>query len=113
MAGETDPAKLAELAHRNLTASPQVLYEALRGRVTRHHRFLLGVHLKLIDSLDALIASIDQEVDTPLGSFRDAVELLRTTPGASSFFERAQFCFVRDVCASLWVCFLTSGRLCR
>lgn len=39
--GETDPAKLAELAHRRIMASPDTLREALRGRVMEIHRFLL------------------------------------------------------------------------
>jgi transposase len=88
VAGETDPTRLAELAHRNLKASPQALYEALRGRVTSHHRFLLDVHLKLIDSLDVFIASIDQEVDAHLGPFRQAVELVSTISGVGPLAAR-------------------------
>lgn len=42
------------------------LREALRGRVTRHHRFLLEFHLGQIDSLDAAIATIDREVEVNL-----------------------------------------------
>src|SRR5437667_3160640 len=42
IAGETDPNALAALAHRRIKASPAELEAALRGRVTRHHRFLLG-----------------------------------------------------------------------
>ena len=53
IAGETDPATLAGLATRRLKASPETLREALRGRVTRHHRFLLRLHLQQIDALDA------------------------------------------------------------
>ena len=40
--GETNPTRLAELAHRRIRSSPEILREALRGRVTRHHRFLLA-----------------------------------------------------------------------
>jgi hypothetical protein len=43
IAGETDPAKLAALANYRIKASPQQLREALRGRVTDHHRFLLSL----------------------------------------------------------------------
>jgi hypothetical protein len=31
----------------------------LRGRVTRHHRFLLRLHLQQIDAIDAAIGEID------------------------------------------------------
>ena len=63
IAGETDPERLAALAHRRIKASPEELREALRGRVTRHHRFLLRLHLQQIDAIDAAIDEIDQEVD--------------------------------------------------
>ena len=55
IAGETDPATLAALAHPRLQAAPEQLREALRGRVTAHHRFLLRLHLDQIDALDAAI----------------------------------------------------------
>jgi transposase len=41
IAGETNPVKLAGLADRRVKASPEEFREALRGRVTKHHRFLL------------------------------------------------------------------------
>jgi transposase len=41
VAGENDPMTLARLARGRIKASPQMLAEALRGRVTKHHRFLL------------------------------------------------------------------------
>jgi len=83
IAGETDPGKLAALAHPKVRAPQASLREALRGRVKRHHRFLLDLHLQQIDALDASIAAIDQEVDTGLASFRDAVKQLSTIPGVS------------------------------
>ena len=83
IAGETDPAKLAALAHPKVRAPQARLREAVRGRVKRHHRFLLGLHLQQIEALDAGIAAIDREVDAGLASFRDAVKQLTTIPGVS------------------------------
>ena len=60
--GETDPAALAALAHRKVRAPEATLREALSGRVKRHHRFLLRLHLQQIDALEASVAEIDQEV---------------------------------------------------
>jgi transposase len=51
IAFEADPAKLAALADRRIKAGTQALTEALRGRVTKHHRFLLRLHLQQIDAL--------------------------------------------------------------
>jgi transposase len=81
IAGETDPNALAALAHRRIKASPAELEAALRGRVTRHHRFLLRLHLQQIDAIDAAIDEIDPEVDALVEPFRTAVQLLTTIPG--------------------------------
>ena len=83
IAGETDPLKLAVLAHRRIQASAAELEAALRGRVTAHHRFLLQLHLDHVDALDAAIARIDREVDGNVEPFRAAIELLTTIPGVS------------------------------
>jgi transposase len=81
IAGESDPERLAQLAHRRIKAMPEVLREALRGRVTRHHRFLLRLHLQQIDAIDKVISDIDREVDALVEPFRTTVLLLTTIPG--------------------------------
>jgi transposase len=83
IAGESDPEALAVLAHRRIKAPPAALHEALRGRVTDHHRFLLQLHVQHIDALDAAIDAIDREVDIHVEPFREAVLLLTTIPGVS------------------------------
>jgi transposase len=84
IAGETNPAKLAGLADRRVKASPEELREALRGRVTKHHRFLLRLHLNQIDALDAAMATLDTQVEANLGPFRTAVELVTSVPGVKN-----------------------------
>jgi transposase len=81
IARETNPAKLASLANRRVKASHEELREALRGRVTRNHRFLLRLHLNQIDALGAAIATVDAQVEKILGPFRTAVELVMSVPG--------------------------------
>jgi transposase len=71
IAGETNPTKLASLADRRVKASPEEFREALRGRVTKHHRFLLRLHLNQIDALDAAIATVDAQVEANLGDWID------------------------------------------
>ena len=63
IAGVRNPAKLAELADRRIKASPKELYDALHGRLTDHHRFLLRLYLKQYDALDDAVAEIDRQVD--------------------------------------------------
>jgi transposase len=81
---KTDPQELAKLAHSRIKATPEQLEAALRGRVTKHHRFLLKLHLHHIDALDKAIASIDAEVDANVEPFRVAIEMLGTIPGVST-----------------------------
>lgn len=88
IAGETDPEKLADLAHRRIKASPEELRQALLGRITRHHRFMLQLHLRQIDAVDAAIACLDEEVEANLTPFRETVELLKTIPGISDVSAR-------------------------
>jgi transposase len=81
--GETDPAKLAALAHWKVRASAATLRHALHGRIKRQHRFLLGLHLQQIEALEAAVAEIDKEADAGLACFRNAVKQLSTIPGVS------------------------------
>jgi transposase len=81
--GQTDPDQLLTLVDRRVKAPPEKLRAALQGRITHRHRFLLRLHLRQIDALDAAIAEIDAEVDRDLAPFRDAVRLLCSIPGVS------------------------------
>jgi transposase len=89
IAGESDPARLAALAHRGVKASQAQLQEALHGRVTQHHRFLLTLHLGQIDALDGAVASIDGQVEINLEPFRTGVELVSTVPGVNTLSAEA------------------------
>src|SRR5215213_7567272 len=84
VAGEGDPATLAALAHQRVKAPREKLTEALRGRVTSHHRFLLRLHLRQVDALEVAVAEIEQEVEADLAPFRAAVRLLSSIPGVSA-----------------------------
>jgi transposase len=88
IAGESDPAALARLAHPRIKASPQTLAAALRGRVSRHHRFLLRLHLDQIDVLDRALAEIDQEVEAHLDPFRPLIPLPTSIPGIAELSAR-------------------------
>ena len=81
--GEADPSVLAELGDARLKCSREELVEALRGRVTDHHCFLLRQHLRLIEGFEEAIGEIDARIDGLLEPFRDIVERLTTIPGIS------------------------------
>jgi len=83
IAGETDAGKLAALADRRIKASAEELEQALLGRIVKHHRFMLRLHLRQIDAIDAAVASLDEEVEANLTPFRQGVQLLKTIPGVN------------------------------
>jgi transposase len=83
IAGETDPAKLADLARKRLRAKIPQLRQALQGRVTEHHRFLLRMHLDHVTHLDELIGRLGGRIEEALAPFAEAQQRLQTIPGVS------------------------------
>jgi transposase len=62
VAGETDPAKLANLAKKSLRTKIPQLKKALAGKLTDHHRFLLAMHLEAVHTVEAGIAKLDGRI---------------------------------------------------
>ena len=79
--GETDPARLAALADRRIKASREQLADALQGRFTRHHAFLVRAHLDTIAHLEHQIAAFEREVDALLAPFQDLIKAMTAIPG--------------------------------
>jgi transposase len=98
IAGEQDPAVLADLARRALRAKIPQLQLALEGHVTEHHRFLLAELYDEVRQLEARLERITGRIEARLGSgeleaasedpdalpFEAAVELLTTIPGVKA-----------------------------
>ena len=83
LAGEEDPETLAALGSQRLRCSAEQLREALRGRVTAHHRFLLRQHLETIDHLQGVVQQFEEQIGRCLQPFRGDFERLMTIPGVS------------------------------
>jgi transposase len=81
VAGETDPALLAELAKGKLRTKRAELARALSGRVSAHHRLLLTTHLAHVDFLDEEIARLSAAIAERLQPFEEEVARLDTIPG--------------------------------
>jgi transposase len=80
--GQGDPGVLAELARGRLRAKIPQLQEALAGRITDHHRFLLGTLLDHVEHLDRLIDDFSTRLTAVLTPpFVAAVKRLQTVPG--------------------------------
>src|SRR5260370_742636 len=81
--GYTSPEVLVSLTTGRLKASRAELREALRGRVTKHHRFMLKLHLRQIDQLTAspgvgetAASVLLAEIGTDMSVFSSAAHLL-------------------------------------
>jgi len=83
IAGEEDPERLADLALGTARRKQAALIEALRGRVTPHHRAMLRLHLGLVDALQAALRNIDERVGKALEPIRAGAARLTTIPGVS------------------------------
>lgn len=83
ISGERDPKTLASLAHASMRRKSAALVEALTGRFTDHHAFMVQLHLDRIDQIEATLAALDARIDTVMEPFSLARELLMTVPGIS------------------------------
>ncbi len=81
LAGERDVETLADLARGRLRTKRDQLQEALAGRVTAHHSFLLTEHLSTLEDLDEAIARVSGAIDQRLTADQEAMALLDTMPG--------------------------------
>jgi transposase len=81
IAGERDPAVLAELARGRLRAKTGPLTEALTGRFTDHHAFLLTQMLHRVDAVTDDIATVQARIDEQVGELAPAVARLDAIPG--------------------------------
>jgi transposase len=69
------------LAVRRLRGKIPQLQLALRGRVTEHHRFLLGQLLRHLDLLDEPIGRLSARIEQLTAPDAEAMGLLATIPG--------------------------------
>jgi hypothetical protein len=77
IAGRKDLDRLiAENYHGKLKASKELLKEALEGRVTTHHKFMLKQIKGNLAHLESQVEMIDKEMDNKLEEFNEQVTLL-------------------------------------
>jgi transposase len=81
LAGERDPAALAQLARASMRRKIPLLEEAFVGRFTDHHAFLLRTMLARIDETSADIAAVETRIEELVAPFAQAVERLDEITG--------------------------------
>jgi transposase len=92
--GESNPELLAEMAKARLRAKLPQLRQALLGKVTDHHRFLLRTLLEQVDSVQKLIASYNARIEEEMAPFAQARDRLQTIPGVD---QRTAECMIAEL----------------
>jgi transposase len=80
--GRLTPEQMAELVHKRMEAKKPLLREALLGRVSDHHRFMLRQLLDQVDALDRLVEQFDARVEVVMSPLeRESLARLDAVPG--------------------------------
>jgi len=75
--------EISEMARGKLKNKVDQLVEALNGKVTKHHRFLLRLHLNDIAFLAEQVQEIDEQIQKAMIPFQKENTLIQTIPGIS------------------------------
>lgn len=78
---KTDFDRLIDLCHGRIKAKADQLREALVGKLTDHHKFMLRTLRKSLGHIEDLMAEIDQQIDQQAKDYTVELELLQTIPG--------------------------------
>lgn len=81
IAGQRDPAALAELARARMRTKIPALTEALTGRFSDHHALLCKAMLERIDQIQATITTLNEGIEVELEPFPAQLAHLMTIPG--------------------------------
>jgi transposase len=81
VAGQDDPAQLADLAKRRLRAKIPQLEQALYGKLTEHHRWMLGLLLDQLKATEQFIARLDERIAELTRPQLPVLEKLDAIPG--------------------------------
>jgi transposase len=74
---------IAAMVRGKLKNKIDQLVQALQGRLTDHHRYLLRLHLKQIAFLADQIKELDDVIQKKMKAFKKESDLIKTVPGIS------------------------------
>ncbi len=79
--GETDVDKLLLFVHGRIQADREDIKQALQGKVTAHHRFMLKMARESIEVNEALIKKLDAQIEKASAQYKVELDLLQTIDG--------------------------------
>ena len=71
-----------------LAAKILTLMDALEGKVSDHHRFLIRMHLEHLAYLEQAIAQLHQRIDEKIRPYQHQIDLIKTNPGFDTVAAR-------------------------
>ena len=81
--GEENWEVLSKFCHGKLKASKSDIKEALTGKITDHHRFMLKLIRAGMQSMDKFIEQVDQRIEEKSSFCKQQIEMLMSIPGVS------------------------------
>jgi transposase len=75
--------ELIKLCHGRIKAKSKQLQQALVGKLTAHHKFMLRIIRKSLGNIHQLINEVDIKISEQTKSYAVELELLQTIPGIS------------------------------
>lgn len=94
IAGERDPAVLAELARGRMRVKIPALTLACAGRFADQHALMCTLHLEHIDHLTDMLARLDARIEADVDPFAQQIRRLQTIPGIG---ERAAQVVISEI----------------
>lgn len=79
--GEEDAGKLLLLCNKSLKSSKEDIKEALTGKISAHHKFMLSAIKESIVGIEKIVAKVEQEIDEKTKEHQVILEHLETIPG--------------------------------
>jgi transposase len=81
LAGEENIAELVKLCHGKLKPKESEMKEALVGKLTEHHKFMMRTIKKSIGNIEGIIEEVEKQIDEQTKAYEVEIELLQTIPG--------------------------------
>ena len=81
IAGKTEVKELLKHYHGKIKASREEMSQALQGRLTQHHQFMLQIIKESISDKERLIEKLEKQIDQAAAQYKVEIELLQTIPG--------------------------------
>lgn len=79
--GKANVDELMKHIHGKVKASREDIRKALEGRLTAHHRFMLGIIKKSMDEKEKIIKEVEEQIDLATVQYAVEIDLLQTIDG--------------------------------